>query len=715
MITGSFRNLGILEKIMTIAVISVFLVALTLILYILPIFERKIMDEKKLATQHVVEVAFRAVENFGEMARSGAISLEEAQNMAKQQVKGMRYEGEEYFWINDLQPRMIMHPTKRELDGKDLSKHQDPQGKLLFVEFVRVAKESGAGFVDYLWPKPGSDQPVSKISYVKLYKPWGWIIGSGIYVDNVQKDMKFLRLTVIGITFSLSVFMLLLSFSVGLGITRPLNKVVSSLNEISNGEGDLTQRLKIEHNDESGALARSFNQMNEKLVDIVRQIHASSDELAFINSDILCVSKQGVNTAKLQSENVLTTVSAVTEIDTSLKEISRNVYGLSAFSEETTESIHAIVSNIDISAEHMEQLKQFVDEVTSSLGLIAISMKTVSKNVLSLYKASETTASSVAMMETTSRQVQKNADRSAETASQVLLDAHNGKESVDATIEGIKQINDAAQITSHVLGNLTNRVENIGSILTVISDVTNQTHLLSLNASIIAAQAGIHGKGFAVVASEVKDLAEKTRISTQKIDAVIQSVQDEAKQALNAMKRAEKCIHEGTVLSKQSGEALSKIVGGVETVREQTVEIALAMDEQAAGSQVIRQAMEQVSQMVSDSASAIREQEISVENITGAAGRMHVLAGEVLDSTRNQNKKAKQIESANKNVITMIAKIKTACDEQNTGSGYIINAIENIRDSADGNLQAMLTLDGSIEKLARQIELLENQIERFRT
>lgn len=714
MIFSSFRNLGILQKIMAISVVSVFLVALTLLLYILPLFERKIVEEKKMATRHVVEVAYRAVEYFGDRARSGAMSLEEAQSQAKQQVKGMRYKGQEYFWINDLRPHMVMHSTRPELDGKDLSNNQDPQGKLLFVEFVKTAKDSGAGFVDYLWPKPGSSDPVAKISYVKLYKPWGWVIGSGIYLDDVQEEMALLRWTVVGITFSLSIFMLILAFSVGLGITRPLNKVVASLDGISCGEGDLTQYLEVRQTDESGALARSFNQMNEKLVDIVRQIHVSSGELARINSDILCVSKQGVHTAMLQSENVMTTVSAVTEIDVSLKEISRNVNGLSVFSGETAESIQAIVVSTDSSAERVEQLKHLVDKVTASLGQIAVSMRTVSSNVASLYETSVATATSVAQMDSTSSLVQANAGRSAEVASQVLIDAQRGKESVDATIYGIKQILDAARVTSDVIGSLTHRIDNIGSILTVISDVASQTHLLSLNASIIAAQAGVHGKGFAVVASEVKELAEKTRTSTEKIDAVIQSVQSEARQALNAMTNAEKRILEGTSLSRQSGEALAKIVAGVEAVRQQTDEIALAMDEQAAGSRVIHRAMEQFSFMASQSAGAISEQEQAVENITGAADSMLELAGEVLYSTLSQNNSVRQIAAANKNVTTMIAQIKAACDEQNTGSGYIINAIENISDSANGNLESMLTLDKSIEQLATQIKLLESQIGRFR-
>ena len=381
---SAFKNMEILPKIMTIAVISVFLVALTLLLYILPLFEHKIMEGKKIATRNVVEVAFRVLEEFGEKARRGEMALEDAQNMAKNQIKGMRYQKNEYFWINDLQPRMVMHPTKPELDGNDLSSHSDPLGKRIFIEFVKTTQDSGAGFVDYLWPKPGSSDPVAKISYVKRYAPWGWVIGSGIYVDDVQTDMARLRWTVVGITFSLSVFMLALSFSAGLGITRSLHKVVVSLDDISHGEGDLTRRLDVDLNDESGALARSFNQMNEKLVEIVSQIHASSGELDRINSTILSVSKQEVNAATLHSENVMTAVSAVAGIDASLKQISRNVDGLSVLAGDTAGSIQAIVVGSDPSTERAEQLKYLVDQVTASLGHIALSTRTVSENNCSI-------------------------------------------------------------------------------------------------------------------------------------------------------------------------------------------------------------------------------------------------------------------------------------------------------------------------------------------
>jgi methyl-accepting chemotaxis protein len=101
----------------------------------------------------------------------------------------MRYAGNEYFWVNDMHPRMVMHPIKAELEGKDLSGVKDPSGQNLFVTFVNVVKQQGEGFVAYGWPKPGSEDPVQKVSYVKGFAPWGWIVGSGVYIDTVNATL----------------------------------------------------------------------------------------------------------------------------------------------------------------------------------------------------------------------------------------------------------------------------------------------------------------------------------------------------------------------------------------------------------------------------------------------------------------------------------------------------------------------------------------------
>ncbi|KAF0219769.1 MAG: multi-sensor signal transduction histidine [Geobacteraceae bacterium] len=144
--------------------------------------------EKEHMTRHLVESAHSVIDFYYTMARDGKMSREEAQASAIAAVKAMHFDDQdkEYFWINDMQPKVIMHPIKPELDGKDVSDLKDPRGKRLFVEFVDTVKAKKAGFVYYLWPKPGFVEPVLKVSYVKGFEPWGWIVGSGIYLDDVN-------------------------------------------------------------------------------------------------------------------------------------------------------------------------------------------------------------------------------------------------------------------------------------------------------------------------------------------------------------------------------------------------------------------------------------------------------------------------------------------------------------------------------------------------
>jgi len=151
----------------------------------------RILEERRNKVRAAVEAVHALIEHEAAMAEVGALPDARARRDALAAVKALRYEGREYFWVNDLEPRMVMHPVKPELDGKDLSAFADPTGKRLFVEFVKVAKgPGGAGFVEYLWPKPGAEAPVRKISYVKLSERWGWIVGSGVYLDDVEAAVR---------------------------------------------------------------------------------------------------------------------------------------------------------------------------------------------------------------------------------------------------------------------------------------------------------------------------------------------------------------------------------------------------------------------------------------------------------------------------------------------------------------------------------------------
>ncbi|BDV41438.1 chemotaxis protein [Geotalea uraniireducens] len=335
-----YRDWGILPKIMTISAVTVTLFAVLVLFFFLPFIEGRLMDGKKGATRNVVDVAYHVLSGYGDKAQKGELTQEEAQKRAADEIKSLRYQGKEYFWINDLGPRMIMHPMKPELDGTDLSENKDPNGKHLFVEFAKICREKGGGFVDYMWPKPGESEPVPKISYVKLYEPWGWVVGSGIYVDDVHKEMAKLYWGVVAGTCLFAVITLSLALSVGLGIVRPLRRVVGSLHGIAEGEGDLTQRIVVERHDESGDLAHSFNAFVEKLQTIIGSVASNALQVAAGAHQVQSAARHMADGAEHVAGEAGTVATASEEMAATSMEIARNCVSLAEGARTASDSAH---------------------------------------------------------------------------------------------------------------------------------------------------------------------------------------------------------------------------------------------------------------------------------------------------------------------------------------------------------------------------------------
>ena len=203
-----FKDWGIFKKVMSISIILNVLMLMSAFFYLIPLVEQKLMEEKRNATKDVLDIAYTLIVAYDHRVANKEMTREQAQKTALSLIEQLRYRDNDYFWINDLEPKMLMHPNFPELDGKNLSNDKDPTGKYLFVEMVNICKEKGEGFVTYMWPKPGATKPVPKLSYVKLFKPWGWIVGSGIYFDDVQVEISRMRWNIIVSTL-ISVFIVL--------------------------------------------------------------------------------------------------------------------------------------------------------------------------------------------------------------------------------------------------------------------------------------------------------------------------------------------------------------------------------------------------------------------------------------------------------------------------------------------------------------------------
>ena len=204
-------------------------------------------DPEKVAATYrqqlksIVDVAYKTVEQV-----HSRTDIDDAQKMrmAADLVSAMRYNEKDYLWINDMGPKMVMHPIKPALNGKDLSSFKDPDGKKLFVEFVKICREKGGGFVDYMWPMPGHEEAVPKLSYVKLFKPWGWIVGTGIYLDDVDQAVATkeaeIASAISGQRNGMILFLLILLALTGVGvafiskrITRPIVTASEMLKDIA--------------------------------------------------------------------------------------------------------------------------------------------------------------------------------------------------------------------------------------------------------------------------------------------------------------------------------------------------------------------------------------------------------------------------------------------------------------------------------------------------
>lgn len=248
---------------------------------------RLILEERQSGVRQTVEIAHSLVVHFHDQVSKGKMSEAEGKRSAMAALKALRYSGSEYFWINDMHPTMVMHPVKSELDGKDLSENKDATGKLLFMDFVNTVKASGSGFVFYLWPKPGSDQPVQKASFVKGFEPWGWVIGSGVYIDTVDSTMAA---RILGFSVG-SLVLAALLLAIGLLIARNLLQQLGGEPEYATNitqriaAGDLSVDIAIKANDQS-SLLHAIKSMRDGFAGIVGRVRQGSESVATASSQI---------------------------------------------------------------------------------------------------------------------------------------------------------------------------------------------------------------------------------------------------------------------------------------------------------------------------------------------------------------------------------------------------------------------------------------------
>lgn len=222
--------------------------------------------------RHVVETSYGILERYAQLAESGQLQRDEAQRSAKETIKGLRFGNNNYFWINNLEPRMIMHPFDQDLVGQSLKEYRDPNGKALFVEMAELAHNQGEGFIEYVWHRPGSEQPAGKVSFVKELPQWNWIIGAGVYTDDIDAALAKIFYTTFAILAALLICAVVVTLIVSRQISIPLQQAVEAMEKL--GSGNFNVHLGMSRKDEIGRMANAIDACVESLRKIFVAIRA---------------------------------------------------------------------------------------------------------------------------------------------------------------------------------------------------------------------------------------------------------------------------------------------------------------------------------------------------------------------------------------------------------------------------------------------------------
>nr|WP_095147790.1 methyl-accepting chemotaxis protein [Pseudomonas sp. Irchel s3a18] len=367
---NSLRGMSISRRLWLILVVAV-LMLLTLGVLMLKQIHDDLYQAKAQKTQHVVQAASGILGYYHELEKAGTLTRDAAQKQALSVVRGLRYDQSDYFWINDLTPVMVMHPTNPKLDGQNLSAVKDPDGFALFNEMVTIAKAKGAGMVDYRWPKPGASTPVQKTSYVKLFEPWGWVIGSGVYIDDMQVEFRSQVWEASLVGLSIAVLMALLVMLISRSIVRPLRETVDAMANIASGESDLTRSLDTHGRDEVTELARHFNAFTAKLRLVISQLQTSASALGQSSSDLGDNAAQAQARSQQQSQQMELVATAVNQVTYGVQDVARNAEHAASEMRDAQAQAQQGQVNIDGSLQQIDQLSGTIDQAVDVIRTLA--------------------------------------------------------------------------------------------------------------------------------------------------------------------------------------------------------------------------------------------------------------------------------------------------------------------------------------------------------
>ncbi|MCZ6806722.1 MAG: methyl-accepting chemotaxis protein [Deltaproteobacteria bacterium] len=428
----------------------------------------------------------------------------------------------------------------------------------------------------------------------------------------------------------------------------------------------------------------------------MREIKSEVDEIESVIGENVRGLASGLGEQMVAVEETARTLKSMA---ISLQAISDRVEALSLSTEESSSSILQMTATNHSVAENMSNLGSSVRETASSIEEMAYSIKEVARNVDALALTAEETSSSMNEMDVSIDQVQSNANETARLSEEVATDAEIGAESILKIIEEFNHIKSSSVQAVSKISNLGDRIEAIGDILNVIDDVAEQTNLLALNAAIIAAQAGEHGKGFAVVADEIKDLAERAGASTKEIAELIKAIQEETKNAIQAVELGAGTVDRGVTVSAEAERALKKILASSKQSTVMVRGIARATVEQAKGSKQVTDAIGRIAETVQQIAAATAEQARGSELIMKSADNMRLITQQMERSSQEQAEGGRQLTGAMEHISDMVHQLQESHRKHSESSEQTLAAAARIQELTRDYERRVRAVNRTVERL----------------